>query len=484
MGYSSDVCHEKPSLTSGLIRHQLSLDSIKAKYDMSNSTALGSGSYGTVSTVRHRETGELFAMKVVKAHTGESMESLRNEINVMKSLDHPNICKVLESFEDTRKGKFYIIMELCTGGMLVSRLKHHRFDEAQAATLIEKVLSAVLYCHNHGICHRDIKLDNLLYEDESEDAELKLIDFGFASSVRPGDETMHDQLGTPSYMAPELWAGSDRSYDSSVDMWALGATAYMLISGTRPFHNEDKRLKGLMIRYDPLRFPSKQWANVSPEAKDFCEALMQKQPRDRISASEAIRHPWITGRSRAHQEGPEVALISHEDVVKSLEDYADAEELKQLALEVIAFSTPPKKLEDLRHIFQTIDIDDSGTIDFGEWMEAMTPVSELPSPKLEQIFNVIDANNSGEIDYTEFLAATVSSHGPSVVHNSLRAAFHKLDDDADGLISRSDLDGALGGLLSPTVLDAVMKCADSSNGCVSYRAFKRCVVGAHLMSPM
>jgi len=210
---------------------------------------------------------------------------------------------------------------------------------------------------------------------------------------------------------------------------------------------------------------------------------MQKHPKDRLSASEAIMHPWITRRSRAHSEPSDaaLALISHTDVVKSLKEYADAGEMKKLALEVIAFSTPPKKLEGLRKIFQVIDTDDSGTIDIREFENAMKPVSGLPSHKLQQMFNTIDANDSGEIDYTEFLAASLSSHGPVVVRSSLRFAFSMLDEDADGLISRSDLEGALDGLLSPQALDAVMKCADS-NDCVSYRTFKRCVIGA--LTPM
>ena len=137
-----------------------------------------------------------------------SMAELRQEIAVQKSLDHPNIVKVFETFEDPRRQELHIIMEMCTGGALVSRMKTHRhgYGERAAATLLEKMLSATMYCHKHGVVHRDIKLDNFIYENEAEDAELKLIDFGFASFVAPGKESMWDQIGTPSYMAPELWS--------------------------------------------------------------------------------------------------------------------------------------------------------------------------------------------------------------------------------------------------------------------------------------
>jgi len=405
---------------------------------------------------------------------------------VQSQLDHPNICKIVESFEDEEAGRFYIIMEYCSGGMLVSRMKTHRagYDEAAAATILEKMLSAVLYCHQHGLCHRDIKLDNMLYEDEREDAELKLIDFGFASSVQPGREAMTDQLGTPSYMAPELWSERGRSYDSSVDMWALGAVAYMLLSGTRPFHHEDKRKKARMIRHEPLSFPDKYWLRISPEARDFCSALMQKQPCDRLSASEALVHPWIKQRSRAHSEAADAAqaLLGQSSVVASIQAWAEAEQLKRLALEVIAFSTPPPRLEDLRTLFQTIDTDASGTIDKVEFRDAMKPSTQLSSDKLDQLFHAVDFDCSGEIDYTEFLAATVSSHGNKEIRRALGMAFSTLDGDADGYITRRDLDGALAGTLSTASLDSVMRWADE-NGRVSYSAFKLCVIGAHLASP-
>ena len=127
------------------------------------------------------------------------------------------------------------------------------------ATLVEKMLSSIIYCHHHGVVHRDIKLDNFIYENEREDAELKLIDFGFAAEILPGKESMWDQLGTPSYMAPELWGSEEAEYDSSVDMWALGVVTYMLLSGKRPFHSNDKEEKRRMIMHDPLRFPTEQW---------------------------------------------------------------------------------------------------------------------------------------------------------------------------------------------------------------------------------
>jgi len=479
-GYKSDILSEKSALISSLV-HEHPIERFRTKYDMSNSTELGSGACGVVASVRNLDNGEDYAMKVISARDSDQMAILRKEIALHKKLDHPNIAKIIESFEDQKNGRFLIIMELCTGGPLVSRMKDHRngYDEAAAATLMEKMISAVLYCHHHGVVHRDIKLDNMLFADNSEDAELKLIDFGFASAVEPGLEVMTDQLGTPSYMAPELWCRKDTPYDSSVDMWALGAVAYMLLSGTRPFHSDDKKEKGRMIRHDPLPFHPKHWSHISQEAKDFCSALMQKHPKDRLSSSEAIRHPWLQRRSRAHSD-PDMAarsLRSHSEIIESLTAYEASSEMKQLALEVIAFTTPPKKLEGLRHIFQTIDVDCSGTIDRGEFTNAMLMASGLEADQVAQIFDAIDVNDSGEIDYTEFLGATVSSCGSRLLHQSVKGAFRMLDQDGDGYITQQDLRAALKGQLSEDALAKTVQCGDEQ-GRVSYTSFKSIVMGA------
>jgi len=381
-GYHSDVAAgAKHAFTEQLVTNNVhKIDEI---YDLTHSTTLGRGACGSVSTVTHKATGVMYAMKTVSIEgmAAHSMAELRQEIAVQKMLDHPNIVKVFETFEDPRRQELHIIMEMCTGGALVSRMKTHRhgYGEKAAATLMEKMLSSIMYCHKHGVVHRDIKLDNFIYENEDEDAELKLIDFGFASFVAPGKESMWDQIGTPSYMAPELWAERQKEYDSSVDMWALGVVCYMLLSGKRPFHHQDRKEKARMICHDALRFPTPDWDRISDSAKDFCSKLMQKNPKDRMPASEAVHHQWIKQQSSLHQ-GEDAAheLQRHQEVVDSLQAFSEADDLKRVALEVIAFSTPPGKLEELRNVFVKMDTDDSGTLSIEEFKSAMALHPEIP----------------------------------------------------------------------------------------------------------
>jgi len=479
-GYISDLASDRAAFTHAFVHNHAGRGAqaeLLSTYETEGGTILGRGACGSVVAIKHRTTGELFAMKVIALDSvGGALDELKREIEIQRTLDHPNICKVFESYEDTKAGEMYIIMEICTGGSLVSRMKTHRhgYGERAAATLVEKMLSAVIYCHHHGVVHRDIKLDNFIYENEQEDAELKLIDFGFAAEIQPGKESMWDQLGTPSYMAPELWLSEEAEYDSSVDMWALGVVTYMLLSGKRPFHHQDKREKARMIRHDQLRFPSPEWDKVSSEAKDFCMQLMQKKARDRLPATNAKDHPWIKHASKLHT-GPDAAheLERHNEIVDSLQAFCEADDLKKLALEVIAFSTPPAKLHELRDLFVKIDVDDSGTISLPEFKDAMALHPEIPQERVEQMFNDMDIDHSGEVDYSEFLSATLSAQKHS--NASILAAFNKLDSDNDGYITKEDLKLALDGQMEDKAIIDMLQHADAS-GRVNFQAFKRIVL--------
>jgi len=482
--YTSDIGAEGDAFVAGLVQER-SIAEMKKKYDTANAMEIGHGACGAVMAVKRIDTGDMFAMKIItlESMSAETFDELRMEIEVQRKLDHPNICKILEYYGDKRKGKMYIIMELCTGGALVSRMKHHRhgYGEAAAATLMDKMLSAIIYCHHHGIVHRDIKLDNMMYEGEAEDAELKLIDFGFACEVQAGRERMSDQLGTPSYMAPELWA--DQQYDSSVDVWALGVVAYMLMSGCRPFDHTNREEKMRMIREDPVEFPAKRgWGNRSEEAKDFCRQLMQKQPGDRLSATDALQHPFIKIGSSLHgtsaHAGPDAAheLEQHEEIVRSLEAFSHADGLAKLALQVIAFSTPPAKLDELRHVFQKMDEDGSGTLSLEEFKKAMALHPEVPQERVEQIFHDMDIAHHGEVDYNSFLAATVASSKQfQESENSILGAFNVLDTDHDGYIDSKDMERAFSGEISAKSAQRMLSNADSS-GRVTFGEFKRSMV--------
>jgi calcium-dependent protein kinase len=178
---------------------------------------------------------------------------------------------------------------------------------------------------------------------------------------------------------------------------------------------------------------------------------MQKNPKDRMPASAAIKHPWIVHASKLH-DGPDAAheMAAHNDIIESLEAFSHADDLKKLALESIAFSTPPAKLDELRKVFVSIDVDDSGTISLDEFKKAMLMHPELSQDKVEAMFKNMDVNDSGEVDYLEFISATISTQKSGSDKMSAMAAFSILDADGDGYITKEDIWQATEGTYSET----------------------------------
>jgi len=484
--------HSSDALVAGLV-HELSMGELERKYDRIKSDVgaeLGSGTCGSVARVRRRDTGEEFAMKVVsmKSMGTSNFETLRMEVQMQKRLDHPNIAKVVEYFSDEENESMFMVMELCTGGSLVDEMERRgrAYDEPEAAALMSKLLSATRYCHEHGVAHRDIKLDNILYESNAPGAEPKLIDFGYACQLT--EQSMTSQLGTPSYMAPELWERrAARHYDEKVDLWALGVVDYMLLSGHRPWHHESMNKKRRMIMHDPVAYPETYWGHRSFECKDFINRLLQKDPAARPDAEAALAHRWVKRHARRQPLSPEVEHGQLCDVVDSLEAFANADKLAKIALEVIAFSLPPARLEALRQIFQSMDTDGSGTLSLDEFRKTMALHTDVPPVRIAEIFNEMDLVHHGEIDYTEFLAATIASSDCIADENSvrLRNAFSMLDSQNKGYIDADDLTTACSGELDEnSAIRMVNQSSEGECGRVDYPQFKETLRRAFPVLPL
>lgn len=255
---------------------------------------LGEGNFSTVFACENRETGEKCAVKVInKANLDVNVESLHQEVAILKQVDHPNIVGLLDIYETSRK--VYLVMELMTGGELFDRIVErypNGYSEAMASALIKKVVSALQYLHRKGIVHRDLKPENLLYESEAEDAEIKITDFGLAKLQRK-DAMLKTACGTPNYVAPEVILGEP--YGERVDLWSVGVILYILLCGFPPFYHQDTNQLFEQIVAGKYKFPSPYWDNVSSSAKDLIQRLLRVQPRDRYTADQCLAHPWIKG---------------------------------------------------------------------------------------------------------------------------------------------------------------------------------------------
>eukprot|EP01035_Chromulina_nebulosa_P020856 gene20856-27032_t len=275
---------------------------IREFYDIDNLPVLGSGISGSVKICIHKTTKIKYALKTLSKRKLQpnKISKLKKEMQIMADLDHPNILRLQEYFE-TRENIF-LVLELCRGGELLDRLqmqKGHHYSEKLACHYIHTMLSAVAYCHAHKIVHRDLKLENFLFESEAQDSELKLIDFGLSQYFNP-EEVLHSSVGTPYYVAPEVLEGN---YDAKCDVWSIGVIAYMLLSGTPPFYGKTDAETLRNVKVGRWKFEETLFRPVSADGRNFITSCLTRRVAKRPSAKEALSHEWFRSLKEQREVG-------------------------------------------------------------------------------------------------------------------------------------------------------------------------------------
>ena len=285
-------------------------------------------------------------------------------------------------------------------------------SEREAAGYLMTMLSALSHCHEQAVVHRDVKLDNFVYVSNSNEAELKLIDFGLSHLGKSGEEiSAKGRVGTLSYMAPEVLRR--QPYAKPCDMWSLGVVAFILLAGRRPFHSRDRETKIDLILHSEPSYTGSGWRGISPTAIDFVKALLHKAPEERLTAAEALRHPWIAGAKAAAAADAAQQLQKNAQVVRSLQAFSTTSRLHKVALELLAFAAPSHEVDQLRQLFVAIDADGSGSISRDEFKSAMAAHPQFKDAELSRLFDQADFGGQGELSYNEFLAATLgAASGP------------------------------------------------------------------------
>lgn len=262
---------------------------VTAKYDIK--ALIGRGSFSRVVRVEHKSTRQPYAIKIIETRYREGREVCESELCVLRRVRHTNIIQLMEVFETAER--VYMVMELATGGELFDRIiARGSFTERDATRVLQMVLDGVKYLHTLGITHRDLKPENLLYYHPGADSKIIITDFGLANSRKKGDEClMKTTCGTPEYIAPEILVR--KPYTNAVDMWALGVISYILLSGTMPFEDDNRMRLYRQILKGKYSFTGEPWPSVSNLAKDFVERILTVDPAQRLSAGQALKHPWI-----------------------------------------------------------------------------------------------------------------------------------------------------------------------------------------------
>eukprot|EP00536_Pseudo-nitzschia_multiseries_P004935 jgi/Psemu1/189340/e_gw1.87.66.1 len=253
---------------------------------------LGTGSFGIVSKCKNKETGEICALKTIDKTKLTDATQLRREVDILLDVDHPHIIKLHDVYEDDTT--IFLVSELCLGGELYDRViekarsKEGHFSEFTAARIIKNILSAIRYCHDEKkIVHRDLKPANFLLTDKTDNAQVKVIDFGLS---RYSANRMESQVGTIYYVAPEVLLGE---YTEKADIWSIGVVTYVLLCGFPPFNAGSEGLTYTLVEKGVATFPSPAWDRISPEAVRFVKRLLEKDPDARPSAADALGDRWL-----------------------------------------------------------------------------------------------------------------------------------------------------------------------------------------------
>jgi len=396
---------------------------------------VGEGGFGCVRKARCKNTGAWRAVKSIARSAVPEPELLREEIDIMRLLDHPHIVRLSETFED--KCWVYIVMELCEGGELFQQICEARtFTEMVAANCTRQMLLAVNYLHQNCIMHRDLKPENFLLAAKGPlySAILKLIDFGFSKRVVP-DKPCETLCGTLLYIAPEVL---DEKYHLNADVWSLGVIVYLMLSGRLPWgnpKNDDVLTKA--VKAGKISTSMGNWRSISADAKDLVHQLLTKDAKVRPQAVQALQHTWLNLDSDNHSK----TVISTCDMAH-LKAFGQYNALKKAAADVLVTQLPESEIKELRKMFMQMDTNKDGTVSFAELKTGLEQSGvKLPS-NLLQLMKDCDLDGSGVLDYTEFLAATMGKkqfHQKDVVW----AAFKRFDVDGSGFIDRSELANVL-----------------------------------------
>ncbi|KAK2196896.1 bifunctional EF-hand domain/EF-Hand 1 [Babesia duncani] len=406
------------------------------------SRILGSGAYGNVYLCTQIATGSERAVKVVDKTniTIESLEEKRllKEVHYLKQLDHPNIARLHNFYEDSKA--YYIVMDACYGGELFDEIiSRQRFSECDSASLMKQILSGVCYLHKRNIVHRDLKPENILFETKERDSLIKIVDFGLSTHLT--GYSLRERLGTAYYIAPEVLK---KQYNEKCDIWSCGVILYILLCGYPPFGGSTDAAIIAKVESGKYRFPSREWSSISDEAIDLIRQMLTFDPQQRITAQEALQHPWI---SKANQ--PTIDVKCQSLALRNLRNFQKTQKLAESAILLMATRlTSAEETKELTRLFAELDINGDGHLEREELIQGYYKLMQAKhcvfmessdiEKEVDEILAAVDFDNNGYIDYSEFVAGCMDKK-KLLSEQHLRIAFETFDYDGSGSISKAEL---------------------------------------------
>ena len=387
---------------------------------------LGKGSYGQVFRCQNKETGNVYACKKMSKKKIKNKKQFQTELNLLRTTDHPNIIKLYDIYEDNKY--IYLIMEECNGGeffdSLAKRAKEkNMYTEKECAKIFKQILEAVNYLHAHGVCHRDLKPENILFSNVADDSCLKLIDFGL-SKVLDGESNMKKTVGTTFYMAPEVIQGN---YNEKCDIWSCGIILYIMLCGKPPFYSQDedelkKKICSLHYNFD---YP--EFKKVSQDAINLIKKILVS-PDKRLSAGEILADPWIK------ENAPNATGENLKQNWEHIEQYSKLNLVQKSIINFTAFHLTSRETKEFVEMFKSLDENSDGVLSIDEIKKGVEQSKfGTKGENIVKMFEEMDIDKNGLINYTEFISALMDYE--KIKENQLLECFNSYDTDDSGKIS-------------------------------------------------
>ncbi|KAM4746308.1 calcium/calmodulin-dependent protein kinase (CaM kinase) II beta 1 isoform 4-T4 [Anableps anableps] len=374
---------------------------------------LGKGAFSVVRRCVKLSTGQEYAAKIIntKKLSARDHQKLEREARICRLLKHPNIVRLHDSISE--EGFHYLLFDLVTGGELFEDIvAREYYSEADASHCIHQILESVHHIHQHDIVHRDLKPENLLLASKCKNAAVKLADFGLAIEVQGDQQAWFGFAGTPGYLSPEVLR--KEAYGKPVDIWACGVILYILLVGYPPFWDEDQHKLYQQIKAGAYDFPSPEWDTVTPEAKNLINQMLTINPAKRITAQEALKHPWVCQRSTV------ASMMHRQETVECLKKFNARRKLKGAILTTMLVSRNFSAAKTLLNKKADVKPQTNSTKN----SIVTSPKGNIPSPALEPQTTVIHNPVDGTKESSDSSNTTVEDEdvkGKSLDNSSLKA---------------------------------------------------------------
>ena len=422
-------------------------------YEITNKE-LGKGSYGRVNLGKLIGPNSLQrAIKIIEKSKVKSVKRFKLEVEIMMRLDHPNILRLIDYFED--KKYVYLVLELCTGGELFDRIIENKYyDEENARIIFKQIMKALHYCHLNGVCHRDLKPENFIMISKKNPYTLKIIDFGLSRTFEQDGQILKEiesedniknskkpirrrktrailktKAGTPFYIAPEVLTGN---YNEKCDVWSAGVILYILFCGYPPFYGESNRKILEAVKKGKLDFSSSEWKDKSSKAIDLVKKMITHHEK-RPFADEVLKHEWMFLSKTKSAKTEKIKVLYH-----NMKKFSKLDNFRKLVLYFLVRNLSEEDIAHYHCYFDVFDFENKGMITEKSFIKVLEDKLNIKPESSKKVFKNLDLFGNKKVMYSQFISSVIPF---TKFFNFKRCSvfFNLCDIDRNEKLSKEDL---------------------------------------------